>query len=270
MSTYVNNLRLEEIGTGERSGTWGTATNTNLELIGEALGYATKDCFDADTNKTLTVGDATSSEGRALFLKVTASATLTASRDLTIAPNTMKRVHIIQNATGDGQNIVIKQGSGSSVAIPDGATKVVYLDGAGSGAGVVDALASVKIDTSGAINTTGAITATGASGVITGTTIEATGDTAAGDDAAMGYTATEGLILTGQGSTNDVTIKNDADADVAKIPTGTTDFDIAAHNGSSTGLKLGGTLVTATAAQLNASGNATTTGKAIAMAIVFG
>ena len=36
MSTYVNNLRLEEIGTGERSGTWGTATNTNLELIGEA------------------------------------------------------------------------------------------------------------------------------------------------------------------------------------------------------------------------------------------
>ena len=41
MSTYVNNLRLEEIGTGERSGTWGTATNTNLELIGEALGYGT-------------------------------------------------------------------------------------------------------------------------------------------------------------------------------------------------------------------------------------
>jgi hypothetical protein len=264
MSTYVNNLRLEEIGTGERSGTWGTATNTNLELIGEALGYATKDCFTNDLNSSLTVGDATSSEGRALFLKVTASATLSQARDLTIAPNTMKRVHIIQNATGDGHNIVIKQGSGSSVAIPDGATKVVYLDGAGTNANVVDALASVKIDT------TGAITATGASGVITGTTIEATGDTAAGDDAAMGYTATEGLILTGQGSTNDVTIKNDADADVAKIPTGTTDFDIAAHDGSSTGLKLGGTLVTATAAQLNASGNATTTGKAIAMAIVFG
>ena len=264
MSTYVNNLRLEEIGTGERSGTWGTATNTNLELIGEALGYATKDCFDADTNKTLTVGDATSSEGRALFIKVTASATLTASRDLTIAPNTMKRVHIIENSTTGGQSIVIKQGSGASVTIPNGATKVVYLDGAGSGAAVVDALASVKIDT------TGAITASGASGVITGTTVEATGDTAVGDNAAMGYTATEGLILTGQGSTNDVTIKNDADGDVVKIPTGTTDFDIAGHNGSSTGLKLGGTLVTATAAQLNASGNATTTGKAIAMAIVFG
>ena len=38
----------------------------------------------------------------------------------------------------------------------------------------------------------------------------------------MGYTSAEGLILTGQGSTNDVTIKNDADADVLTIPTGTT------------------------------------------------
>lgn len=52
------------------------------------------------------------------------------------------------------------------------------------------------------------------------------GDTAAGDTAALGYTATEGAVLTGQGSTNDVTIKNDADADVLVIPTGTTNVDI--------------------------------------------
>jgi len=53
------------------------------------------------------------------------------------------------------------------------------------------------------------------------------GDTAAGDDAAVGYTAAEGLILTGQGSTNDVTIKNDADADVLEIPTGTVNVTMA-------------------------------------------
>jgi hypothetical protein len=35
MATYVNNLRLKEIATGDESGTWGTSTNTNLELIGE-------------------------------------------------------------------------------------------------------------------------------------------------------------------------------------------------------------------------------------------
>ena len=52
------------------------------------------------------------------------------------------------------------------------------------------------------------------------------GDTATGDDAALGYTAAEGIIITGQGSTNDVTVKNDADADVLVIPTGTTNVDI--------------------------------------------
>ena len=66
-------------------------------------------------------------------------------------------------------------------------------------------------------------------GVITGSTVEATGDTAAGDNAAMGYTAAEGLILTGQGSTNDVTIKNDADADVVEIPTGTVNVTMAGN-----------------------------------------
>ena len=63
-------------------------------------------------------------------------------------------------------------------------------------------------------------------GVATATTFEPDGDTAAGDNAAIGYTSVEGLILTGQGSTNDVTIKNDADADVIEIPTGTTDVTV--------------------------------------------
>jgi hypothetical protein len=54
----------------------------------------------------------------------------------------------------------------------------------------------------------------------------------------MGYTATEGLILTGQGSTNDVTVKNDADADVIKVPTGTTNVDIV---GALTASNLSGT-----------------------------
>ena len=73
---------------------------------------------------------------------------------------------------------------------------------------------------------------------VTGTTLAATADTSAGDNAEIGYTAAEGLILTGQGSTNDITIKNDADADVITIATGT---QIAAFAGvadfSAAGLK---------------------------------
>ena len=65
----------------------------------------------------------------------------------------------------------------------------------------------------------GAVTS---NGDVTGSTLNATGDTSSGDNAALGYTAAEGLILTGQGSTNDVTIKNDADTAVIQIPTGGT------------------------------------------------
>ena len=138
-STFVNNLRLEEMNTGEQSGQWGTKTNTNLELIGEALGFGTEAITtNADTHATA-VADATSDAGRAMFIKYTG--TLDSACTITISPNTMKRVHIIENATSGSQNIIISQGSGANVTITPGTTKVVYLDGAGSGAAVVDAFA---------------------------------------------------------------------------------------------------------------------------------
>jgi hypothetical protein len=56
------------------------------------------------------------------------------------------------------------------------------------------------------------------------TTFEPSADTAAGDNAAIGYTSAEGLILTGQGSTSDITLKNDADGTVFTVPTGTDDI----------------------------------------------
>ena len=104
---------------------------------------------------------------------------------------------------------------------------------------------AITIATDGQLTFTQALTATSAdfSGVVTATTFEPDGDTAAGDNAAIGYTAAEGLVITGQGSTNDVTIKNDADADVIEIPTGTTNVAIAGN------LTIGGTLAVTGAAQ---------------------
>ena len=92
----------------------------------------------------------------------------------------------------------------------------------------------------------------GFSGTIAGATMEPTGDTAAGDNAAIGFTAAEGLIITGQGSTGDVTIKNDADALVAHVPTGTTGVNFAGGVIVPDGdLILGSTAVTATGAEIN-------------------
>ena len=55
-STYVNNLRLEEIGSGEQSGTWGDTTNTNLELIGQVTAWGTRAIANASTDN-ITIAD---------------------------------------------------------------------------------------------------------------------------------------------------------------------------------------------------------------------
>lgn len=150
MPTYVNDLRLTELNTGEGSGTWGTTTNTNLELIGESLGFGTEASFASDANATTTVADGATDPARSMYFKVTSGASLTATRELTIAPNTVSRVMYIENATTGSQSITIKQGSGATVTIANGNSAIVYLDGAGAGAAVVDAntsLATTKIDT---------------------------------------------------------------------------------------------------------------------------
>ena len=59
-STYVNDLRLNELATGDGSGTWGTTTNTNLELIGEGLSYGTEGITtNADTHASVVADGAT-------------------------------------------------------------------------------------------------------------------------------------------------------------------------------------------------------------------
>ena len=169
MATYVNNLRLKEITTGDEDGTWGTSTNTNLELIADSLGYNTQDCFGSDGNQTTTVADGSADPARALYFKVTSTATLSTTRELTIAPNTVSRVMWIENATTGSQTITIKQGSGATVNIPTGQTKVLYLDGAGSGAAVVDANANVAADGVTSVAGTGTVNGLTLTGTVTST-----------------------------------------------------------------------------------------------------
>jgi hypothetical protein len=135
MATYVNNLRLKEITTGDEDGTWGTSTNTNLELITDGFSYGTKQ-MSADANETFTMPDATADATRGLYLKITSAGALTATREVTLGPNTVNKVWIIENATTGGQSITIKQGSGATVEIATTATQMLYADGAGSGAAV--------------------------------------------------------------------------------------------------------------------------------------
>ena len=138
MATYVNNLRLKEITTGDEDGTWGTSTNTNLELITDGFSYGTKQ-MSADANETFTMPDATADATRGFYLKITSASSLTGTRVVTLGPNTVSKVWLIENATTGSQIITIKQGSGGSVDIANGSKFMVITDGAGAGAAVINA-----------------------------------------------------------------------------------------------------------------------------------
>ena len=71
--TYVNDLRLNELGTGDGSGTWGTTTNTNLELIAEAFGFGTEAITTNADAHTSTIADGSTDPARSMYIKYTLS-----------------------------------------------------------------------------------------------------------------------------------------------------------------------------------------------------
>jgi trimeric autotransporter adhesin len=195
-STYVNDLRLNEMATGDGSGTWGTTTNTNLELIAEAFSYGTEVITtNADTHTT-TIADGATDPGRSLYLKYTG--TLDSACTITIGPNTVSKVWIIENSTSGSQNIILSQGSGANITIPAGDTKVVYSDGAGAGAAFVDAFASlsvVDLKVQDDLTVTDAALVTG---VLTTTATQvATGGITSGSDIISDTDSTDSLGSTG-------------------------------------------------------------------------
>ena len=202
MSTvYTNDLRLKEIGTGLESGTWGTSTNTNLSLIAEAFSYQTEATFSSDANVTATIADGSTDKYRAMYVKVTSGTSLSATRTLTIGPNTCSKAIIIENATSGAQIITVKQGSGATVNVPNGKTKFLFLEGTGASAAVIDALDKIDLGSSSTLNNS-ALTSAASTTTFTNKTFDADG--------------------TGNSLTNveDANIKSAAAIDASKIANG--------------------------------------------------
>ena len=127
-STYSNDLKLELITTGEKSGTWGTITNTNLQQLEQAVsGYIAVDVASSDV--ALSLANGAVSNGKNLYFKLTG--TLTANRTVTM-PDSAERVFIIEDATSRSSSLyslTVKTVSGTGVAIPVKSTNLLYSDG---------------------------------------------------------------------------------------------------------------------------------------------
>ena len=257
-SSYTLNNGIELIDTGEQSGTWGDTTNDNLSFIDTALdGQVTITASSAASSGSpndLPITNGTASNGRNRLVEIYSGTNLGGTVYYQLTPNDAEKIIYIRNNLNT-QDLIVFQGTynaSNDYLIPNGKTAVIFFNGTGSGAVAANVMSNAHFD---ALNIVGNAVVGGTldvTSVATATTFEPDGDTAAGDNAAIGYTAAEGLILTGQGSTNDVTIKNDADADVLEIPTGTTNVTIAGNLG------VGGTVTgtgTSVFASLDISGD---------------
>ena len=138
-STYTP-LGVEKMATGENAGTWGTKTNTNLEIIEQfAGGYTTQAVSDSgDTDLSVSDG----STGATLAHRVIdLTGALTGARNVTI-PIDVQQMYVLKNSTTGSQAVTFKyvSGTGSSVAFTGGDTssKIVYGTGSGSNPNIID------------------------------------------------------------------------------------------------------------------------------------
>jgi len=127
-SSYSTSLKLEKMTTGEKAGLWGTVTNTNLDLIQEAVGgYISIAVTNADI--TTTIADGASSNGRNAVIKLTG--TLTANRNITV-PDSVEKAWLVVDATDRSSShytLTFKTASGTGVTLARGSTTLLFSDG---------------------------------------------------------------------------------------------------------------------------------------------
>ena len=122
-STYSTTLRLELIGNGDQSGTWGDTTNSNLgDLIEAAITNVVNITF-ANAQYTLSANNGLPDEARNAVLNLIG--TNSVAQNL-IAP-AVEKTYIVKNATG--ATVTIKTSAGAGVAISNGTTRIVWCDG---------------------------------------------------------------------------------------------------------------------------------------------
>ena len=161
-STYTD-LGIELMVTGANDGTWGTKTNTNLEIINQMQGYVNKDIAGGAQTTALLIADGSTSSSDARNLIIELSGTITGNQIVTV-PDSIEKSYIVYNNTSGAFTVEFKtaSGTGSTFSTTDKGIKILY----SNGTNIIDV--NANLSTLGAV-TTGAITsgAIAASGHVT-------------------------------------------------------------------------------------------------------
>ena len=290
-STYTP-LGVELQATGENAGTWGTKTNTNLQIIEQISGGYTAVNFGSDADVALSVSDG--STGAALahrVLEFTSSGSLTATRNCTI-PLDVQQFYVLKNSTTGGQSITFKyvSGSGNSVTITNGSSVVAYAkadDGTNPNIESINigGIASVVADTSpqlggnldvngnDIVSTSNAdidIIPNGTGDVNLGADTVQIGDNNA--DATLTTQGTGDLTLNTNNGTNSgaIVIQDGANNNITITPNGSGNIVLDGLTFPNADGSADQALITNGSGTLSFGSAGISTGKAIAMALIFG
>lgn len=133
-SSYTNNTGIEQPGSGEQAGTWGTTTNTNFDIIDDALNGVVSIALTGD--KTITTNDGSTGDGTHKVLLFTGS--LSSGATITISSNSRQKVYLVKNDSG--QTLTFTQGSGGDATVVNGEIAWIFADGLGASAEVTKAV----------------------------------------------------------------------------------------------------------------------------------
>jgi hypothetical protein len=128
MASTYNDLGIELMATGENAGTWGTKTNTNLNIIQQAVaGYVAQAVTDSGTTPlAITDGSTNTSVARNMVIKLTGA--LTGTSTVTV-PDSVEKLYIVENATTGSQTVTFKTVSGTGVNFTSTGYKFLFSDG---------------------------------------------------------------------------------------------------------------------------------------------
>jgi microcystin-dependent protein len=127
-SSYTTSLKIQQMGNGEDSGTWGTITNTNWALIEQAVA-GVQSITMANANYTLSNLNGISDEARNMVLVIGGTSSVSTTPYNQVVAPLVPKFYVITNNTAGGNPITIGASTGSIITVPNGTTVQVYCDG---------------------------------------------------------------------------------------------------------------------------------------------
>ena len=260
MASSYTDLGIEKMATGENAGTWGTKTNTNLDIIEKSIaGYVEQAVTSGGTTAlSITDGDATESTSVARHAVIKLTGTITGNSIVTV-PDSVEKVYIVTNGTSGAYTVQFKTASGTGITfgVSEKTTRLVYSDGtnlvdAGVGGALdiegrelvldADGDTTITADTDDQIDikvggtdratiTTGAIAPSSSDGISLGTSALEFSDLFLADGAVVNFGDDQEIKLTHVADTG-LTLKHTATGDdkPVSITLQTGETDIAAND----------------------------------------